>query len=698
MKALEKDRTRRYASASEFAAEIGRHLSNEPVMAGPPSFAYRVGKTVRRHRGKVAAAAALAMTVLVGLFASTALYVRANHERAAAEWQGYKAQLAAANADIDAARFGSARDLLLSTPPKLRGWEWKYLYWLSDTSLTTLNTGETGFEVHMAFSPDGSRLLVSTASALHAWELGTFRRTADYGPFRTIRAMSRDGTKIVCLGGGNGNSRGLEIVDPLSRSVSAVLEGSSSTALDIVFSGDGSRLATLLPDHSIWIWDTATGRNLLTIPAPAALEPRDPGGISHDVIALNSDGKRLASSVNHRIVVWDGGTGRSLLTLEGHRGNVQSLGFSRDDKTVISISDDVRIWDLVTGKSLSIGHKTETNSWYRQFTESPDSTFIATGAYYQHLEVWDRRANGELAGKFSGQRSSCLALAYSPDGKYLISLDQNGLVKIWDARTFGGRYFYRRDQRAMSLSPDGKRLLVSAGRDLEIWDARSGNILTAWRNAHQDEIGAVAWDPRGEAVASGSRDKSIAIWNPGSSSPRNRLLGHEGQIVAIAYSPDGTQLASGSRDQTLRFWDTATGMNRVTRRFQKPIQSLTYSPDGSALAITFYPALGIEAMLQTVNVSTGDVLTRFEETTGYGLMKAAAFSPDGERIVSGDAGFHPNAIWDAHSGKLIRRLGERRSSTGSPLVRMEAASPPPSSTRPWISGSLIPENRYFAST
>src|SRR5262249_18503017 len=104
LKALEKDRKQRYSSASEFAAEIGRHLSNEPVRTGPPSFAYRVGKMIRRHRGKVAAAAMLAVTVLVGLFASAMLYLRADRERTAAEWQGYKAQLAAANADIDAAR------------------------------------------------------------------------------------------------------------------------------------------------------------------------------------------------------------------------------------------------------------------------------------------------------------------------------------------------------------------------------------------------------------------------------------------------------------------------------------------------------------------------------------------------------------------------------------------------------------------
>jgi serine/threonine protein kinase/Tol biopolymer transport system component len=70
MKALEKDRTRRYASASDFAADIGRHLASEPVSAGPPTFAYRFQKAVRRNRGKIAAAAVIAAALALGLIPS----------------------------------------------------------------------------------------------------------------------------------------------------------------------------------------------------------------------------------------------------------------------------------------------------------------------------------------------------------------------------------------------------------------------------------------------------------------------------------------------------------------------------------------------------------------------------------------------------------------------------------------------------
>jgi non-specific serine/threonine protein kinase/serine/threonine-protein kinase len=77
MKALEKDRTRRYGSPSDLAADIGRHLAHEPVTAGPPGAAYRLGKFVRRHKIGVVAAAAIVLALAVGAAAATVGMVRA---------------------------------------------------------------------------------------------------------------------------------------------------------------------------------------------------------------------------------------------------------------------------------------------------------------------------------------------------------------------------------------------------------------------------------------------------------------------------------------------------------------------------------------------------------------------------------------------------------------------------------------------
>jgi serine/threonine protein kinase len=127
MKALEKDRTRRYASASEFAADIARHLGNEPVLAGPPGIGYRTRKFVRRHKGLVAAGSAVALALLIGAVVSFVLYLKAAREQELVENESYIANLTAADVQLRLGQVSDARSRLANAVPALRGWEWRYL-------------------------------------------------------------------------------------------------------------------------------------------------------------------------------------------------------------------------------------------------------------------------------------------------------------------------------------------------------------------------------------------------------------------------------------------------------------------------------------------------------------------------------------------------------------------------------------------
>ncbi len=123
MKAMEKDRTRRYPSASEFAADIERYLKGEAVVARPASVAYRTKKFVRRHKVGVAAGALVALALVVGLALSTAFYIRseaarreADGARASAATQSYLANLAAADLLLGSNQPAEARKRLLAAP------------------------------------------------------------------------------------------------------------------------------------------------------------------------------------------------------------------------------------------------------------------------------------------------------------------------------------------------------------------------------------------------------------------------------------------------------------------------------------------------------------------------------------------------------------------------------------------------------
>ncbi|MFN8817042.1 MAG: protein kinase domain-containing protein [bacterium] len=141
LKALEKERARRYETASALAEDVKRHLAGEPVVAAPVSRAYRVRKFVRRNRGAVGAGAAIAATLVVGIAGTTwgllaaerqALVAGQNAARALlaqddAEWSAYAANLALAQAAMGTGNYPEARKRLSEAPERKRGWEAEFL-------------------------------------------------------------------------------------------------------------------------------------------------------------------------------------------------------------------------------------------------------------------------------------------------------------------------------------------------------------------------------------------------------------------------------------------------------------------------------------------------------------------------------------------------------------------------------------------
>jgi serine/threonine protein kinase len=196
MKALEKDRSRRYETANGFAADVLRHLSSEPVLAAPPSRAYRVRKFVRKHRVAVVAASLVVLALLAGIAGTTWGLIRAELARAAEAQRvterdaalgrardaersaedradNLKYQLGVSNFLLASAAYDN-RDVVLAAerlgnvPSGQRGWEWRYLKRLTRGGLFTLY-GHAGMVTGVGFSPDGNRIVTGS------WEDRTAR-------------------------------------------------------------------------------------------------------------------------------------------------------------------------------------------------------------------------------------------------------------------------------------------------------------------------------------------------------------------------------------------------------------------------------------------------------------------------------------------------------------------------------------------
>jgi WD40 repeat protein len=696
MKTLEKDRTRRYETVSSLAADVKRHLNEEPVEAGPPSAIYRIRKFVQRHRRTVAAALTIAATLIIGLVVSTSMYVLANRARqneAVARNQAEQAKNAEqeqrqladrqrelaekraedyrrvlyinliklANECYNQVNFRRVHELLESCPDNLRKWEWYYLWRISDQPQMTLR-GHEDRVMSVAFRPDGKRILSgSDDKTLKVWdaesgsELMTLRGHDD--SVMSV-AFSPDGKRIVS--GSDDNT--IKVWDADSGSELMTLRGHQAEVWSVALSPDAKRIISGSWDKTLKVWDANSGSELMTL-----------GGHEESVMSVvfSPDGKRIVSGSNDKTLkIWDADSGSELMTLRGHEGPIDSVAFSPDGKRIVSGSADktLKVWNADSGSELMTlrGHE----NGVRSVAFSPDGKRIVSGGNTDNtLKVWDANSGSEVMNLQGHEavwtvpvkKSTVWSVAFSPDGKRIVSGGSgDNTLKVWDTIRGGELMTLRGDEKVVgcgAFSLDGKRIVLGCGdKTLKVWDAESGSELMTLRG-HEGPIDSVAFSPDGKRIVSGSDDKTLKVWDADSGGEVITLQGHEKGVMSVAFSPDGKRIVSGSRDNTIKVWDADSGSELMTLRGHENGVRSVFSPDGKRI----------------VSCSADKTLKVWDADSGSELMTlrghewpvwTVAFSPDGKRIVSGSAD-KTLKVWDADSGSEVMTLQGHEDGVGS---------------------------------
>ena len=228
---------------------------------------------------------------------------------------------------------------------------------------------------------------------------------------------------------------------------------------------------------------------------------------------------------------------------------------------------------------------------------SPDSNVLAyaTGG---RIRLWDIATNTNVATfgtniEIHGMlQSRVTSVAFSPDGKSLVSGTEDGAIKVWNV--ISGKNTATLTKRpcfvvSATFSPDGKSIASGSDGMVKLWDLASGKN-TATLKAQSDEwavgwITAVVFSPDGKTLASGGVEKSIKLWDATSGKSMATLKGHAAEVTCLAFSPDGKTLASGSWDATIRLWDVASRKNTATiNGYDKAVHCVAFSPNGKTLA------------------------------------------------------------------------------------------------------------------
>ena len=182
---------------------------------------------------------------------------------------------------------------------------------------------------------------------------------------------------------------------------------------------------------------------------------------------------------------------------------------------------------------------------------------------------------------------------------------------------------------SIALLFDGNRI-VSGSKDksVRLWDAQMGKQLRELRG-HTSFVVSVAFSPDGNRIVSGSDDKSVRVWDAETSEQLRVLQGHNDGVTSVAF--DGNRIVSGSWDGSVRLWDAKMGRQlrklRGPRGYSVGLTSVVFSPDGNQIVS------GSNRLVQVWDAKTGVLLRELRGHTD--LVTSVAISSDGCRIVSG---------------------------------------------------------------
>jgi WD40 repeat protein/serine/threonine protein kinase len=673
LKALAKERSRRYETANGFAMDIQHYLHDEPVLAGPPSTGYRLRKLARKNKRLIATATIIALLMVVGLVVSSIAAVRFQHlseERNAKRIEAEEAKTKAEKAREQAqqARKETERQLRMATSLRLAAQSHSIQKELPVQSLLlAVEAVETARRQSDPLLPIAHESLRSALALVAGRPLS--------GHTQGIRSVviSANGHWLATADDKTVRIWNLDAKDPAVRAVHVLRVEAGITAL--AMRPDGHWLATGCDDKAVRLWDL---RSADPAGKPLVLRGRED---SIHCVAIDPKGRWVAAAgLGWTTVLWDlrsKDPTTAAYFLEGDKigrsvglYQILALAFSPDGRWLLAGSGNhtARLWDLSaknpeTTVRVLRGHEHGIG----RVVFSPDGRWAITASYDKTARLWDLTANDPaLAPRILHAGHAIYAMTISPDGHWLATGGPDATVRLWDLRTNGSaakHAFHGHEDsiHSLAISADSRWLVTGSGdRSARLWDLTANDPEATVRvlRGHEGHIDSVAIDRDRRWLATASiRDPIPRLWDLTSQNPAEMdvVLRHRGQLFSMAMSPNGRWLvARSSDDDGLRLWDMAAHDPASTVRVLRGHEGLGKWILGFSAESRWLATAGDDNTVRLWNLTAANPVEAVSVLRGIqfrGKVRAVALSPDGHWLAAGgDDPRHPGPssvrLWD----------------------------------------------------
>lgn len=363
-----------------------------------------------------------------------------------------------------------------------------------------------------------------------------------------------------------------------------------------------------------------------------------------------------------------------------HDTTVTDANFSPDSKHLVTASRDntARIWSVETGKSAAqpLLHKGAVT----KAVFSPDGRLILTYTEASEAaQLWDAETGRLLGGlKTAAGADPVYEATFSPDGKRIVTQDNNGGVEIWDTQTRSRTGKKMRHvgipDTAPAFSADGKRIITVAEETARIWDAASGSQI----GDSLLKVHLAVFSPDGKRIATAPDSGNASVWD-GQTGDKLFEINTVYKIYDLSFNADSKYLVTAAADAA-RIWDVTTGKQHGQGlRIEPGVSSAAFSADGKRVVTVSAGTARLWDVETTQPTSKPIILDNPANSHVH-------FSPDGKWLVAA-YGQDAEGLWEI-GGKT---LATTQTAQTNPVVGPPPSSPVSFNSNPQLGSQLSQE-------